>query len=122
MREHEMKLYDNKIFGETVSNYGLEHGYLDYYTLARIVGDRILNNSLRAATYPEDWELVNGEDYDVEIYQDYIISEHGYKILAEYTDEIVFYNQELDIYLCGITHWGTSWDYVLTDIKLVKEE
>jgi len=125
--ERTMKLYGDKVFGETVSNYGLEHGYLDYYTLARIVGDRILNNSIRSAGYPEDWELVNGDyEYDedcyVEVYQDYIISEYGYKILAEYTDELVYYNNELDIYVWGITHWGTSWDYVLTDVRLVSDD
>lgn len=137
----EMKLYGNKVFGETVSSYGLEHGYLDYHTLSKIVGDCILNNSLRAETYPEDWEIVSGQDsygldedgnecevYDdncvdvvyYDVYQDYIITEYGYKILSEYTDEIVYYNNQLDIYLWGITHFGTSWDYVLTDIKLVK--
>lgn len=26
----------------------------------------------------------------------------------------------MDIYLWGITHFGTSWDYVLTDIELEK--
>lgn len=37
-------------------------------------------------------------------------------------DEYVIYNEKLDIYVWAITHFGTSWDYVLTDIKLVKEE
>ena len=34
------------------------------------------------------------------------------------TDEIVYYNEELDMYVWGITHYGTSWDYVLTDIAI----
>lgn len=135
-----MKLYGDKIFGEKVSAYGLKNGYLDYLTLSKIVGDMILNNNIMSAGYPEDWELVCGQDcygldednnecdpysdecvytesYD--IYQTYIISEYGYKVLSEYTDEIVYYNNELDMYVWGITHFGTSWDYVLTDIKLV---
>ena len=30
-------------------------------------------------------------------------------------------NDELDIYILGVTHWGTSWGYVLTDLELVKD-
>ena len=52
-----------------------------------------------------------------EIYQYYIVSDFGAKLLEEY-NFLLFYNEELDIYLWGITHWGTSWDYVLTDIKI----
>lgn len=55
---------------------------------------------------------------DPEIFQYYIISSNGADILEQYTDEIVYYNEELDMYVWGVTHWGTSWDYVLTDIKL----
>ena len=28
-------------------------------------------------------------------------------------------NEKLDIYIWAVTHFGTSWDYVLTDIKLI---
>ena len=116
----EMTLYGNRVYGEEVSSYGLEKGYLDYRTLARIVGDCILNNTVRAETMC-DWEIITGE-FDHAIFQDYIISDYGYEFLEKYTDEIVFYNEKLDMYIWGITHYGTSWDYVLTDIKLVKEE
>lgn len=120
MKAKEMKLYGDKVYGVKVSDYGLKNGYLDYLTLSKIVGDYILNNTLRAETM-EDWEIVTGE-FDEMIYQDYIISEYGYKFLAEYTDEIVFYNENLDIYIWGITHFGTSWDYVLTNVRLVGED
>ena len=52
------------------------------------------------------------------IFQDYIISEYGFKFLSDFTDEIVFYNEKSDLYIWEITHFGTAWDYVLTDIKL----
>lgn len=115
----EMQLYNNRVYGVEVSSYGLEKGYLDYNTLANIVGYRILNNTIRSETM-EDWAIAAGEFKEM-IFQDYIISENGYEFLAEYTDEIVFYNEKLDVYIWGITHYGTSWDYVLTDIKLNKE-
>lgn len=53
-----------------------------------------------------------------EIFQYYIVSDEGARILKDWTNEIVFYNEELDMYIWGVTHWGTSWDYVLTNIKL----
>lgn len=52
-----------------------------------------------------------------EVFQWYIISDSGAELLKEWTEEIVFYNAELDMYVWGVTHWGTSWDYVLTDIR-----
>lgn len=57
-----------------------------------------------------------------EIYQYFIISEAGADILKDYTNEIVYYNSRLDMYVWGVTHWGTSWDYVLTDIKIELDE
>lgn len=121
----QLKMYDGKVYGVKVSTYGLENGYLDYYTLSKIVGDCVLNNSIVQSTGFENWELVNGREYDedtdeyYEVYQYYIITDSGYQFLEEFTDEIVYYNEELDMYVWGITHFGTSWDYVLTDLKLV---
>ena len=114
-----IEVYGDKVYRVKVSEYGLENGYLDYQTLAQIVGDCVLNNTVRAETL-EDWELVNGA-FDQEAYQDYIISENGYKFLVDYTDEPVFYNERLDIYVWGITHFGTVWSHVLTDIELIMD-
>lgn len=60
-------------------------------------------------------DLENSERYS-EIFQYFIISAQGASILEEYTNEIVYYNEALDLYVWGVTHYGTSWDYVLTDI------
>lgn len=111
-------------YGNKISKYGLESGYVDYGTLAKAF-DAVLANDLITQTQSIGyWEIVNGCEYDEEsdtyadIYQYYIISVPGANILTELTDEIIFYNEELDIYVWGVTHYGTSWDYVLTDIKL----
>ena len=121
--EKSITLYDGKAYGHKVSDYALENGYLDYHTLSKIVGDMVLNNNLMQYMGSLGWELENGGETDeddeyYEIYQWYIISDAGARFLEEYTDEIVYYNEDLDMYLWGITHFGTSWDYVLTDIKL----
>ena len=109
--ERTMEMYGGKNYGVAVSVYGLDKGYLDYRTLACVVGDLILNN--RLMTFEEFYGV-----YVYDVYQTYIISEKGYDFLSRNTDEIVYYCEELDIYLWGITHFGTSWDYVLTNIKL----
>lgn len=63
-------------------------------------------------------ELEREQDEQREIYQYYIISDNGAHILKQCTNEIVYYIPVLDVYVWGVTHFGTSWDYVLTDIKI----
>lgn len=136
-------------YGQKISGYGLEHGYIDYATLAKSF-DAVLNNDIMEKTAALGWwEQVNGiidnsdeieelieeqEKIDdvlrdmlqrprkPEIFQYYIISDNGANILCELTNEIVFYNEELDTYVWGVTHYGTAWDYVLTDIPVIIED
>lgn len=61
-----------------------------------------------------DIDQLNDIYYD-EVFQYYIVSDNGAEILKE-ANEIVWYNEELDMYVWGVTHYGTSWDYVLTNI------
>lgn len=113
----------NKYFlGNKISNYGIENGYVDYATLAKSF-DCVLNNKIFEKV--EDFDLISGSFYyddDEEemkdVYQWYIIDRYGADILERYTDEIVFYSCDLDLYLWGVTHFGTGWDCVLTDIKI----
>lgn len=113
-----------KFLDNEISGYGFERGYVDYKALASTF-DAVLCNKIMQDNY-EYWELVNGIEYDEEndeyyqVFQYFIISSEGYKILSRFTDEIVYYNEELDLYVWGVTHCGTSWDYVLTDIKIEK--
>ena len=45
-----------------------------------------------------------------EIFQWYIVQDPSF--IMEHTNEPVFHDEELDLYVWGITHFGTSWDYV----------
>lgn len=127
----QLKLAGKYFCGNEISNYGKEHGFLDYDTFSRAF-DHVLNNSIfefgQGIGY--GWELVNGLDFDYEeeyeeeeeiieepeVFQWYIVSDSGAQIIQDYTNEILYYHDELNIYLWGVTHWGTGWDYVLTDI------
>ena len=63
-------------------------------------------------------ELENEQDNEPEVYQWFIIDDWGARLLQQETNEIVYYNETLDIYLWGVTHFGTSWNYVLTSIAI----
>ena len=122
-----MMVHNSKYFyGNEISEYGLKNGYVDYRTLAKAF-DAVLNNDIMQKTYEIGyWDCVSGCEYDEEtdtytdIFQYYIVSDAGACILQQY-EEIVYYNEELDMYVWGVTHYGTSWDYVLTNIKLELE-
>lgn len=111
---------------------------ISYYDLAKRVGDMVLNIYIRHQEDLGEWDIYNGEyeycyvhetkkecekdsdkcEYEYyEIYQDYIITESGAEYLKTFTNEIVFYNERLNMYIWGITHFGTSWDGVFTKIR-----
>ena len=168
-----MERFGKYFYGNEISKYGQENGFVDYATLAKAF-DAVINNSIMSATAEigyweqesgfvdhseeieeieerieaiedeieeseeagneEEIERLTEEKEDLEskktdleddqynypeIYQYYIVNDYGAQILEEY-NEIVFYNDVLDMYVWGVTHWGTSWDYVLTDIPCDK--
>lgn len=63
-------------------------------------------------------ELRNKQEYLPEVFQWFIVDNNGADIIKTYTDDPLYYNEVLDMYLWGVTHYGTSWSYVLTDVKL----
>ena len=113
--------------GYDIEPYGIENRRVDYKTLAKAVGDMVLCNDMITELYQHGyyWEQIseyeNDYEHPYEIFQYYIISEYGADVLEQYTDEIVYYNEQLDLYLWGIDHFGTSWDYVLTNIVVDKD-
>lgn len=76
----------------------------------------------------EELELVNGTDFDEiggyydDIYQYYIIDDSTAKRLIDNTNEIIYYHNELDIYVLGVTHYGTNWHYVYSGFDLIEDE
>ena len=96
---------------------------ISYYELSEIIGSMVLNNYIMNATEGIGyWEIINGNDYNdedgyfIDVYQTYIIDAAGAEYLQDHTDEIVYYNEELGLYLWGITHFGTPWTGVYTEI------
>lgn len=155
------KMEQKYYYGNPISDYGMEHGYVDYRTLAKCF-DAVLNNDIMPLTYDVGcWEQVSGiidnsdeieelekkrdeledenpsqileneidsineqieeleseQDNEPEIFQWFIVDDWGAKLLQD-INETVYYNEKLDMYLWGVTHYGTSWGYVLTSIKI----
>lgn len=116
----------------------LETGYITYKTLSELLGGKVLNNHIPLIYYNQ-LELINGDQYTYfdesycetnektdnyelkEIYQYFVITPRAADILKEYTNELVFYVDEIGVYLWGVTHWGTNWSYVYTNIKVIDE-
>ena len=177
-----MTIKSNYFYGNKISEYGINNGYVDYRTLAKAF-DAVLCNDIMKVFYningeyfepeqinglidnsdeidelneeleeieEEQISLINADlehtsrykelqeradkineqidelereqEEQPEIFQYFIISDSGADILKHWTNEIVYYVPSLDIYVWGVTHLGTSWDYVLTDIKIELDE
>ena len=63
-----------------------------------------------------DIDALDGDPYYPEVFQWYIVDGNGADICQE-AGETVYYNAALDMYLWGVTHYGTAWAYVMTNIK-----
>ena len=116
--------------------YDMDTNTVNYRTLTDFIfTDMILCNNI--VKYYENWDLELGEDYDeetgeyIDIYQYYIVDFDNWRLekYKEYLEEtntpsdlILWYDNELDIYILGVSHWGTSWGYVPTEIKIKKEK
>ena len=100
-----------------LNDFEKKHKRLSYRNMLKAFTDGcfILNNKV-ASRFAFDY--LDENKMDAEIFQYYIISLQSARDLQEYTNEVILYNEGLDIYLLGVTHFGTSWDYVPTDIKV----
>ncbi len=127
-----MKNYTHKykfFNGVEITPEEIENGYINYRTLAKGF-NMVLCNDITKLFYSSingeynEPELYNGCDYDEEddyyydIFQYYIIDSRDAEVLSDRTDEIVYYLPILDLYIWGVTHYGTSWDGVNTNIKI----
>ena len=82
--------------------------------------DLVLNNDIMPALISSGFEfdIYCGTDYNEEddcyldVFQYFIINYSDAERLSEYTNELVYYCEPLDLYILGVTHFGTAWDGV----------
>lgn len=128
---------EENIFISALKNYiGEDKEEVSYGTLTSFMfEDMILCNNIEK--YRENWDLELGEDYNdgyeeyIDIYQYYIVDVDTWRLekYKEYLQEtntksdlILWYDYELDIYILGVSHCGTAWSYVPTNIEINKQE
>lgn len=89
----------------------------------------ILNNDLMNTLNEKGFyfDIYCGEDYNAEedcyceVYQTFIIGEQDAERFARYTNEIVYYCEDLDLYVLAVSHFGTAWSGVPANWKTVEE-
>ncbi len=115
------------LINDKMGEYEKEKGYASYKTICDMFLDSmILCNDYIKNNY-ENIELYNGSDYDeeedyyYEVYQTFLIDGYIDMFIEYLPDAIIYYDNKNDLYLLGVTHWGTSWDYVLTNVKIFND-
>ena len=113
---------------DELNDYEKEHKKISYRTLLKYyditcilcnniveVDECLYDNIEVGSVYNEE------EDYYEDIYQYFIINASSWDIESikkHYPDELIIaYSEKLDNYILLVDHFGTSWDYVLTDIE-----
>lgn len=90
---------------------GVDHWYED-------ADGNVIEDEDKAIERMNDGEDV--QEIYADIYQMYIIDPNDAERFADYTNELIMYNEELNLYVLCVTHWGTSWDYVPSNWKEVE--
>lgn len=106
---------------EDLNEYELNSGCVSYRRIIdRYIQDLVLCNNV---VNIGNWFSLNGNKHYMdckkdEIYQYYLcnLNEFEKETLTEY-GIILTYSEELELDILCVDHWGTSWDYVLTDVK-----
>ena len=108
---------------ERMGKYEIERGYASYKTLVNYyIGDIVLCNNIvnidESVYFNMEYETENEEDYP-EIYQYFICNLSDWeKEQAKKAGLILSYSDMLECDVLCVDHLGTSWDYVLTDVRL----
>ncbi|MGM9881467.1 MAG: hypothetical protein ACI31S_01335 [Bacilli bacterium] len=89
----------------------------------RFIGDLVLCNNINDLD-DTIWENIYSnnvyEEMDMEIYQYYLcnLSEWDKEYLKKLGNPLILsYSEMLDCDVLMVDHFGTSWDYVMTDVK-----
>ena len=125
--EKKMMYLCNSRFNE-LNDYEKEHKRVSYRTLLKYydmtpilcnnienIDESLYDNIEVGSIYDEE------EDTYTDIFQYFIINLTEWEledIKEKYSDELIIcYSPKLENYILCVDHFGTSWDYVLTDIE-----
>lgn len=106
--------------------------YVNYSALVNyLFTDMVLcNNIMNVNENYSKCQLECGNDENVDFYQYYIVNIDKWRFeqyvnyckVNQIEPLTVYYLDELDLYVLGVDHFGTAWDYVPTEIKIERKE
>ena len=110
---------------EDLNEYEKKINRISYKRLIERLGATwLFNNAPELSGYDFEYEV--NSDYDEEkdeyldIYQYYLLDINSYMVEKlrdlKCKDVIIAWSEKLENYILMVDHFGTSWDYVLTDI------
>ena len=122
---------------EDLNKYEKENNKISFKRLIdKLFANMVLCNDITKLFYTDingvyaEPQLEIGTDYDqeadeyIDIYQYFLVdfSNWTYELMTKYKEQfgkefILYYIDELNLYILGVTHFDTGWDYVLTDIE-----
>lgn len=120
-----VKMYVNE---EDLNEEEKRSGKISYKRLVdRVCNNRVLCNNI-VNVDESIWDngiTGNLEDMgNIEIFQYYLVdmSEWDVEYAKQFESELIIsYSNKLDLYVLMVDHFGTSWDYVMTDIEYTND-
>lgn len=127
--ENKIELSEINWFKDNLNEHELKSGYVSYkHVVERFIGDIVLCNNITEVDPECIYNELVGSLYDEEedeytdVFQWYLcnLSEFDIKFLnkLDQDDIIIVHSDLLDIDVLCVTHFGTSWDYVLTSFPI----
>ena len=78
--------------------------------------DDLTDDDIEKIIYNYGDDIINDLGLYTDVYQWYIVRECDVFLLKN--DYPIYYCDELDLYIVGITHFGVGWDMVYTDVEI----
>lgn len=136
LKENLKKLREKKTTYYDMINYccnNLIEGYLTYEALSSNEYDFERYCGSYSRYYNADCEEITEEEYynqeddgayqvEEEIFQFFIIDDEDARRLKDYTNELVIYNDDLNLYFLCVKHFGTAWSGMPANWKEIEEE
>ena len=115
----------NEFFNNLKAERTTYRDMIDFCCDSMILNNDIIRNLSEKGFY---FDFFCGTDYDEEedyyydVYQYFIIDSSDAERLEKYTNELVYYCEDLDLYILGVCHFGTPWAGVTANWKDEIEE
>ena len=114
--EHLANMIENMVLSNSIFN-SVEIDCIEFYDDDQ--AEILLENYIERHGNPYDDDYYDTYEYMMdtinEACQFYVVDKESAKTLVKF-NEAVLYHNELDLAIWCVGHWGTSWEYVDTDI------